>query len=35
MEGADHSFDVLKKSGIGREQIYYEMAKAIDDFLKG
>jgi predicted alpha/beta-hydrolase family hydrolase len=34
IEGADHSFDVLKKSGIKQERVFVKLAEEIGDFVK-
>jgi len=34
MEGGDHSFKVLKRSGLDQEAVYLDMAKRVADFAK-
>ena len=35
IDGADHSFDVLKKSGIKQDHVYVNIAQEIAEFIKG
>ena len=34
IEGADHSFEVLKKSGIKQDQVFLKLAQEIGDFVR-